>query len=144
MWLESRDICIKVIRMRCMVVGNKSLLKIEACLASVMHVASVCTGSLSSFHLCGYSTSLLRSRAGMQSVALLVRLSFVRPSIASLIFVAIKPLSPVSLSFSDLPMALIGVSSPFVLPFFVWTLLSSWNISSNLIGKSKGTTLLIL
>lgn len=44
------------------------------------------------------------------------------------------------LSSSEPTLTFTGVSSPFVLPFyFVWNLLSSWNISSNLIGKNKGT-----
>lgn len=47
------------------------------------------------------------------------------------------------LSFSDVTMTLIRVSSPFVLPFCL-EYAFFMDISSNFIGKSKGTTLLIL
>lgn len=39
---------------------------------------------------------------------------------------------------------LLSFCSPFYLFLFVWTLLSSWNIPSNLIGKNKGTSFLIV
>lgn len=43
-------------------------------------------------------------------------------------------------SFSNLTMTRCTLSS--FSPLFVWTLLSSWNISSTVIGKSKGTAVL--
>lgn len=59
------------------------------------------------------------------------------------IYVAVKPLPSLLCPFPTWPWHL-SVSPLPLFSLFVWNLLSSWNISSNHIGKSKGTTLLIL
>lgn len=84
----------------------------------------------SSSHLFGYWEDV-RRRASLPPCALLI------PSL-------ICPSPPASfscrLSSSESTVTFTGVSSPFVPPlYFVWNLLSSWNISSNRIGKNKGT-----
>lgn len=65
------------------------------------------------------------------------------PVIYMHINVAIKPLSPVVCPFPTWPRHL-SLSPLLLFSLFVWNLLSSWNISSNPIGKSKGITLLII
>lgn len=82
-----------------------------------------------------------QSRAGTRRVVTLFQLSFVRPLLLSHIslylhiYVAIEPISPLP----TFPRHLL-VSPLLLFSLFVWNLLSSWNISSNRIGKSKGTT----
>lgn len=85
----------------------------------------------SSPHLFGYWVDARRC-ASLPPCALLI-LSLICPS---------PPASSSScrLSSSESTVTFTSVSSPFVPPlYFVWNLLSSWNISSNRIGKNKGT-----
>lgn len=104
-----------------------------------VHAAGVCREALSTPSLISPFVQLLGGYEALGFLSTVLAPHFV-PYMSS------PPASfSCCLSSSESTATLTGVSSPFVLPFyFVRNLLPSWNISSNLIGKIKGTFFLIV